>query len=88
MYYFYILQSKRDGDLYFGYTANLRNRFKEHNNGSVISTKNRKPFLLIYYEAYSSEKDAREREMQVKRRANAHISLKRRIKNCLHNDFE
>lgn len=83
MYYFYILRSLRDKDLYFGYTDDLRKRFKEHNAGRVDSTKGRRPFEIIYYEAYKSEKDARERERQIKRRAKAHISLKRRIKNSI-----
>ena len=85
MYYFYVLQSKKDMDLYSGYTNDLQERFKDHNSGRVISTKNRRPFILVYYEAYRSEDDAREREKQVKRRAKAFISLKRRFKNSLLN---
>ncbi len=83
MYYFYILQSKKDKELYCGYTNDLRQRFKAHNHGQVISTKNRRPLILVYYEAYGSEIDAREREKQVKKRAKAFISLKRRFKNSL-----
>ena len=85
VFYFYVLQSFKDKDLYFGYTGDLRNRFKEHNVGIVISTSNRRPLELVYYEAYRSEKDARERERQVKRRTKAYISLKRRFKNSLLN---
>ncbi|MFA5084450.1 MAG: GIY-YIG nuclease family protein [Candidatus Paceibacterota bacterium] len=83
MHYFYVLQSKKDKELYSGYTNDLRRRFKEHNDGQVVSTKNRKPFILVYYEAYNSEIDAREREKQIKKRAKAFIGLKRRFKNCL-----
>ncbi|MEK7178327.1 MAG: GIY-YIG nuclease family protein [Patescibacteria group bacterium] len=85
MYYFYVLQSKKDEDLYSGYTNDLQERFKDHNSGRVISTKNRRPLFLVYYEAYRSEDDAREREKQVKKRAKAFISLKRRFKNSLLN---
>jgi len=85
MFYFYILQSKKDKHLYFGYTDDLKQRFKDHNQGRVISTKNRRPFILVYYEAYNSKRDAQEREKQIKRRAKALISLKRRIKNSLLN---
>jgi len=85
MFYFYILQSKKDKRLYFGYTNDLKQRFKDHNQGRVISTKNRRPFILVYYEAYNSKRDAQEREKQIKRRAKALISLKRRIKNSLLN---
>ncbi len=85
MFYFYVLQSLKDKDLYFGYTDDLLRRFKEHNAGKVISTRDRRPLEVIYYEAYKSEKDARERERQIKRRAKAFISLKRRFKNSLLN---
>lgn len=83
MFYFYVLQSLKDFDLYFGYSNDLRERLKEHNSGKVSSTKNRKPLALVYYEAYRSEKDARERERQIKKRAKAFISLKRRFKRSL-----
>lgn len=83
MFYVYILKSKKDGDLYTGSTNDLKRRFSEHNRGLCRATKNRVPFLLIYYEAYTSEKDAREREHNLKLRANALNQLKRRIKNSL-----
>jgi len=85
MFYFYILQSLEDNDLYCGYASDLSKRFEEHNKGNVISTKNRVPLRIVYYEAYNSEQDARERERQVKRRAKAFISLKRRIQNSILN---
>ena len=83
MFYFYALRSLKDKNLYFGYTDDLRQRLKEHNSGRVSSTKNRRPLEVIYYESYKSEKDAREREKQIKRRSKAHISLKRRLKDSL-----
>jgi len=79
MFYVYILKSLKDQKLYFGSTNDLRKRFREHNSGKVFSTKYRKPFKLIYYEAYSIEKDARHRESNLKLRANAFNQLKRRI---------
>ncbi len=51
MYYTYVLQSKQDGNLYFGYTEDLTERFEQHNKGQVISTKERRPLKLVYYEA-------------------------------------
>ena len=50
MYYTYVLLSKKDDKLYTGYTKDLKLRFKQHNNGQVKSTKNRRPLILIYYE--------------------------------------
>jgi putative endonuclease len=85
MFYFYVLQSHKDNDLYFGYTKALKRRVQEHNNGKVDSTRSRTPLELVYYEAYKSKEDACERERQIKRRARALIGLKRRIKNCIDN---
>lgn len=79
MYYVYIIRSKVDGNLYLGSTNDLWKRFTEHNNGKVISTRHRKPFELVYYEAYKVEKDARNREHNLKLRANAFNQLKQRI---------
>lgn len=62
MYYIYILRSVKDGKLYSGYTSDLRKRLNARNKGEVESTKNRKPFKLIYYEAYLHQHDATTRE--------------------------
>lgn len=66
MYYTYILLSKKDSKFYTGYTSDLRKRFKEHNSGYNISTKNRGTFELIYYEACLNQIDAIAREKQLK----------------------
>jgi putative endonuclease len=66
MFYVYILQSIKDNNFYIGYSGDLKERIKEHSSGSVASTKNRRPMVLIYYEAYRSEKDARVREIFLK----------------------
>ncbi len=66
MFYTYILQSKKNNKNYSGYTKNLKLRFEQHNKGRVESTKNRRPFELIYYEACLDEKDAIKREKYFK----------------------
>jgi len=48
-----------------------------------FSTKSRRPFELIYYEAYKSEKDARKRESNLKLRSKAFTQLKKRTKDSL-----
>ena len=83
MFYVYILKSKTDGLLYIGSTPDLKRRFDEHNKGLVKSTRPRKPFALIYYEAYIAEKDARLRESRLKNYKRAYNQLKTRIANCL-----
>ena len=51
MFYTYVLKSNKDGKLYIGWTDDLKSRIEKHNNGQVTSTKNRRPFKLVYYEA-------------------------------------
>ena len=80
MFFVYILKSQKDKNLYFGFTKDLRKRFKEHNLGLVRSTKSRQPFDLVYYEAYRSKQDAMEREHNLKLRTKAFRQLKQRIK--------
>ena len=66
MFYTYILKSKRDYKLYVGYSSDLVKRMEEHNKGNVISTKDRRPFELVYYEACRNEEDAIAREKYFK----------------------
>jgi len=83
MYSLYILKSKKDKNLYTGSTNNLKNRLEMHNQGKITSTRNRKPFELVYCELYKSEKDARKREKNLKLRSRAFIQLKKRIKDSI-----
>ena len=66
MIYVYVLQSEADSGLYIGMTSNLRRRFQEHQNGESPCTKVRRPWKLIYYEAYLLESDAAGREVFLK----------------------
>ena len=66
MYYTYVLHSEKDGDSYTGLTKNLKLRFEQHNKGLVESTKDRRPFNLIYYEACLDNNDAARREKYLK----------------------
>src|SRR3989338_9848898 len=65
-FYVYVLESLKDGKYYVGHSNNLRRRIKEHEHGYNFSTKFRLPFILIYYEACMSEKDAKRREKYLK----------------------
>lgn len=65
-YYVYILESKKDSELYVGCTNNLQKRIKEHNDGLVFSTKLKKPYIIIHYEAFLDKKDAFVREKWLK----------------------
>lgn len=66
LYYVYVLKSLRDGNLYTGYTTDLKLRFEQHNNGYSVHTKERKPLELIYFEACLHKKDAMKREKYLK----------------------
>ncbi len=66
MFYTYVLKSKKDGKLYYGYTQDLTQRFEQHTKGQVESTKDRLPLVLIYYEACSIKADALKRESYFK----------------------
>lgn len=66
MYYVYILKSIKDESLYIGYTADLKRRFKEHNAGLSLSTKNKRPYRLVFYEAFIDRIDAKHREVYLK----------------------
>ncbi len=66
MQYTYVLQSKKDFAWYTGCAEDLRKRFKEHNDGKIFATRNRRPFQLIYYEACLNKQDAFAREKYLK----------------------
>jgi putative endonuclease len=81
-YYIYILQSEKDGLFYTGYTNDLRERLKLHNEGKVNSTKNRMPFKLVYFEGSLNQHDATHREKYLKTSWGKRY-IKERIKNYL-----
>ena len=65
-YYLYIIKSLKDNNYYIGITTDPNKRIKEHNSGKNKSTKNRKPFILIYKEKFKNRILAREREKYLK----------------------
>ena len=76
MHYFYVLEDEEESKkkFYFGFTSDLRQRFKAHNEGFNTSTRGRK-WRLIYYEAYLTKKAAMRRERQIKRDGSPRNSL-------------
>lgn len=84
MGYFYVLQSLKNPEwLYKGSTTDLRRRMAQHSNGEVDATRPYLPLRLVYYEAYISEKAARERESLVKNNGNVWVPLRKRILSSL-----
>jgi len=83
MFYVYILKSKKYDELYIGSTNDLKRRLVEHNKGNISSTKLKKPYNLLYYEAYRAESDARRREKMLKLRGQARVHLLTRLTDTL-----
>jgi putative endonuclease len=66
MEYVHVLQSLKDGKLYIGHTGDLKARIQQHNAGENASTKYRRPFKLLCYEACNILEDAIQREKALK----------------------
>ncbi|MBI3331932.1 GIY-YIG nuclease family protein [Candidatus Peregrinibacteria bacterium] len=82
MYYTYVLQSLRDEKLYIGFTRDLRKRLVEHQEGKVESTKTRRPFRILFYEAFHLEEDALGRERYFKT-TKGKVALKKMLRRTL-----
>jgi putative endonuclease len=65
-FYTYVLLSENDKGLYIGHTNNIDERLKLHNNGKVILTRNRNPFILVKLEEYETRSEAFRREQYLK----------------------
>jgi putative endonuclease len=66
-YYVYILASRPGGAIYIGVTNDLVRRVYLHRNGFVEGyTKRYRIFRLVYFEVYSTARDAIQREKNMK----------------------
>lgn len=75
MCYVYILECA-DKTLYTGWTIDLINRLKVHNEGKASKyTRARLPVKLVYSEEYDNKIDAQRREWQIKQ-----LSRKEKLK--------
>ena len=81
-YYIYILLSEKDAMFYTGYTNDLKERIKQHNEGKVKSTQNRLPLKLVYFEGCVNQQDATHREKYLKSSWGKRY-IKERLKNYL-----
>ena len=76
MFYTYVLIHRQTKRLYIGFSTDLKER--------VASHQRRNPdWELVYYEAYASEADARQRERDLKQYGSAWSHLKKRIQKSL-----
>lgn len=67
MYTVYVLYSVRYHKIYIGYTSNIEERMKSHNElGKKGWTIKFRPWELIHTESFESKKEAMDREGQLK----------------------
>ncbi len=68
-YFVYMLLTKRKGKYisYVGYTSDLENRIKEHNNSRGAKFTKGSIWKLIYYKNYSDKKSAMIDEYKLKK---------------------
>ena len=87
MFYAYILLSSKSHLFYCGSANNLALRIKQHNEGQVKSTTPHKPWKLVWYAAFETEKQARDFEYYLKTGSGKSFTYKRLISVALARDF-
>ena len=78
MFYVYLIKSPKTGQIYIGFTGNLKRRFAEHQQ-----LQKHTGWRLIYYEAYLNREDAVERERKLKSYGSSLQRPKTRLKRSL-----
>ncbi len=77
MHYVYLIKSSKFDEIYIGFTANVRNRVKEHNTGKVSYTEKYKPWNLVTYIAFSDKEKAHAFEKYLKSHSGRAFANKR-----------
>ncbi len=71
MFFVYILMSEVDSSFYIGQTNDLNKRIEYHNLGLSKYTSRKKPWKVVYFEKYSTRKEAIKRERFLKKQRNS-----------------
>ena len=66
MFFAYVLKSLNHDFFYKGHCHDLQKRLQEHNSGMTFSIRPYLPFVLVYFEAFETEKEAISREKYFK----------------------
>jgi putative endonuclease len=68
MFYVYVIYSEKTGQKYTGFTSDLENRLKQHNEGGFKGsyTNGKGPWVLVYSEVFDNRIDALKREKYLK----------------------
>ncbi|PWB38866.1 MAG: hypothetical protein C3F02_01760 [Parcubacteria group bacterium] len=65
--YFVYIARCADKSLYTGYTIDLKRRETIHNLGcGAVYTRSRRPIKIVYFEEFTTKKDALRRERHIK----------------------
>jgi len=67
MAFVYQLKSLKDSKKYIGSTSNLLKRLKQHHSGKVISTKKRRPLILLGFQKCENIQEAAKFEKKYKK---------------------
>jgi putative endonuclease len=62
MYYAYVLKSNKKKTFYYGSTSDLEQRLFEHKSGKNQYTRSRTPWKLVYFEEFTTNPEAVQRE--------------------------
>lgn len=87
MYYTYILLSSKSHIFYYGSTRDLKKRIELHNAGDVKSTAPHIPWTLVWYSAFTTEKEARDFEQYLKSGSGKSFAYKRLVSEALKKDL-
>lgn len=83
MWHLYVLHSIKSGRSYIGIAEDQFSRLEKHNSGSVRSTKGYRPWELIHVEEYNTKREARLRELELKRSGYKREQLFKKIERAL-----
>ena len=78
MYAVYILQSEKDQSFYIGYSSNVEERLRKHNSSRQGYTSRKKPWKVVYQEAFHTKGEAIRREQFLKKQKSVEL-IKRLI---------
>ena len=82
MYYLYVLNSANFSRKYTGITENVESRLSKHNSGGVRS-KAFKPWNIVYKEKFANKREARLRELELKKNGYKRSILFKKIERAL-----
>ncbi len=79
MYYTYILHSSKSLNFYFGYTEDIKDRFRRHNKGEVFATAPYRPWKLVFYASFANKTLAKDFERYLKTGSGKSFAYKRLV---------